>query len=247
MSDTQFMDDLIVIGEAVPDELKDKRKVLCSACYSDEHGLVRIYPIPPNAHMRRWDRVSIPLERNPQDTRGESWKVQGSKREWDVLSEKIHRHGKLPQPGRISLLHKLYRDFGVDCIQNLNDNMLSLGIIKPDVLNAWMEERGERYDPTVQITLDSPTRFFTIHNYKLQPRVKYRCSDCRSQNPHNQQILEWGAYEWMRKHPDNPEQAIPNLRLTDPQYDKYFLVGNMSKYRNAFVVISVFRFKHGTI
>ena len=106
-----------------------------------------------------------------------------------------------------------------------------------------MAERGKDYDPTVQATLDSDIPFLTVHNYQLQPRVKYRCPNCQMQNPHNQQILEWGAYEWMRKNPDNPEQAITNLHLTNPRYDRYFLVGNMARYRTSFMVISVFRFK----
>lgn len=241
------MDNLIVLGEAVPDELKDGRKVVCTACYSDEHGLVRIYPIPPDVRMRRWDRMSISLERNPQDTRTESWKVQGSKREWDVLGERIHKQGKLSRPDQISLMHKLYSDFGVDCIQDLNNDKMSLGIIKPKTLKAWMAERGKDHDPTIQITLDSPIPFLTIRNYRLQPRVEYRCSNCRMQNPHNQQILEWGAYEWMRKNPDKPGQAITNLHLNDAKFEKYFLVGNTFKYRNSFMVISVFRFKHGTM
>ena len=240
------MDDLIVLGEGVPDELKDGRKVICTACYSAEHGLVRVYPIPPDAPMRRWDRMSIPLVRNPQDTRGESWKVMGSKGEWNRLGERIHRQGKLGQPDRIKLVHKLYNDFGVGCVQDINDRKQSLGIIKPNILDAWMKDRGERYDPAIQATLNSETLFRTIHNYKLQPCVKYRCSTCRNQNPHEQQIIEWGVYEWMRKHQTNPRKAIENLYLTDSQWEKYFLVGNMSKYRNSFMVISVFRFKRGS-
>ena len=241
--DVVMMDNLIVLGEAVPDELKDNRKVVCTACYSPEYGLVRIYPVPPETRMRRWDKVSMPLVRNTQDTRVESWKVQGSKHEWDVLGKKIHNDGKLPRQEQIGLLHKLYKNFGVDCIQDLNDAEQSLGIIKPRILKAWLADRVEKYDPTVQVTLDSDLPFLTIHNYPKQPRVRYRCSKCRIQNPHDQQILEWGVYEWMRKNPDAPDKGLANLRLFDEKYERYFLVGNIARHRNAFMVISVFRFK----
>ena len=237
------MDNLIVIGESVPDELKDKRKMMCTACYSEEYGLIRIYPVPPRAQMRRWDKVSIPLERNPQDTRTESWKIESSRLEWNALSEKIRYHGRLERQEWVRLVHTLYDRYGVDCIEDLNDNRSSLGIVKPYILRAWMEERGDKYDPTIQFTLDSDDPFYTIRNYTLQPRMKYRCHDCHAQNPHNQQILEWGVYEWIRKHPHQAEKFVTNLRLFDRQYDKYFLVGNNFKYRNSFMVISVFRFK----
>ena len=144
----------------------------------------------------------------------------------------------------IKLVHKLYSDFGVGCIQDINDRKRSLAIIKPDILKGWMADRkDENYDPTVQVTLDSDIPFLTIRNYTKQPRVQYKCSDCRMQKPHNQQILEWGVYEWMRKNPGMSEKGMENLHLMDPKYEIYFLVGNMAAHRNAFMVISVFRFK----
>ena len=241
------MNDLIVLGEAVPDELKDGRKVVCTACYSHKYGLVRIYPIPPKIRMRRWDRMNILLEKNPQDTRAESWKVQGSKSEWDKLEQNIISRGKLKRQEQIKLLHELYSDFGVGCIQDINDAKRSLAIIQPNILKGWMADRkSNEYDPTVQVTLDSDILFRTIRNYKKQPRVQYKCSNCRTQKPHNQQILEWGVYEWMRKNPGMSEKGMANLHLMDPNYKKYFLVGNMAAHRNAFMVISVFRFKCNT-
>lgn len=236
------MNDLVVLGNAVPDEISDNRKTVCTACFSPEHGLVRIYPVPVDAGMSRWQRVSIPLEKNAQDSRHESWKIQGSKYEWPSIKNKIDSYGKMSRQEQINLMDKLRDKFEVGCIQELNDKELSLGIIKPKEIEAYLTDR-DNHERTVQKTLDSHAMFLTIHNYRKQPRVKYRCSDCRSKNPHNQQILEWGIYEWMRKNPDNLEQGLTNLRLHDPDYDKYFLVGNAAIHRRAFMVISVFRFK----
>ncbi len=240
--DRVVMDDLIMLGNAVPDEISDNRRTVCTACYSPKHGLVRIYPVPPEAKMPRWNVVSMPLEKNPQDTRTESWKVQGSKDEWSRLREKIQVVDKLTRPKQIDLLKKLYDEFGVNCVQDLNDAKRSLGIIKPKIIKSWMADR-KNYSPSVQSTLDSDVLFLTIHNYQKQPRVQYHCSGCRSAKPHDQQILEWGIYEWMRKNPANMEQGLTNLGITDPNFDKYFLVGNAAQHRNSFMVISVFRFK----
>lgn len=236
------MDDLVVLGNAAPDEISDSRRTVCTAGYSPKHGLVRIYPVPPQAKMHRWNVVSMPLERNPQDTRAESWKVQGSKAEWSRLGEKIQVIGKLTRPKQIDLLSRMYKEFGVNCVQDLNDRRCSLGIVKPNIIKSWMADR-KNYNPSVQSTLDSDALFLTIHNYQKQPRIQYTCSSCRSTNPHDQQLLEWGIYEWMRKNPANQEQGLANMRIANPNFDKYFLVGNAAQHRNSFMVISVFRFK----
>lgn len=66
------VDDIVILGNAVPDEISDNRKTVCTAGYSDELGLVRIYPVPPDAELIRWALVGIDLERNPKDNRKES-------------------------------------------------------------------------------------------------------------------------------------------------------------------------------
>lgn len=58
---------------------------------------------------------------------------------------------------------------------------------------------------------------------------------------HDQTVLEWGFYEWMRKHPDRPEQVWENALINSPNHLCFFFVGNLVRYRNAFVIISVLR------
>jgi len=98
------MDDLVVLGNAVPDEISDHRKTVCTAGYSPKHGLIRVYPVPPGTSMKRWHVVEISLERNPQDTRVESWKIQDSKAEWDKLKFKITDHDQLTRKQRIDCI-----------------------------------------------------------------------------------------------------------------------------------------------
>lgn len=237
------MDDLIVLGNAVPDEIRDGRKTVCTVCYSAEHGLVRIYPVPPNSPLkRRWNIVSIPLEQTQQDTRQESWKIQGSKAEWSHLDEKIELVGELPNAKRRAFPSQLYAQYGVKCIQDLNEKCWSLGLIKPTISQGYVQDKPA--ESSVQTTLDSAIRFLTHGNYRKQPRVKYTCADCKTLRGHDQQIIEWGVYEFMRKYPQKPpEQCLAGLHLMDQSYEKYFLVGNMARHRTSFIVVSVFRFK----
>src|SRR5712692_10438835 len=128
-------DDLIVLGNAVPDVISDERITVCTAGYSKELGLVRIYPVPPVSPMKRWKIVRIPLERNPRDTRNESWKIQGSKSEWDQISRKIELKGTVEETKRLPLLDDLYSRFGVDCVEQLNDKLVSFGLVKPKIIS----------------------------------------------------------------------------------------------------------------
>jgi hypothetical protein len=73
--------------------------------------------------------------------------------------------------------------------------------------------------------------------------MMYRCPVCRIKNPHKQQIMEWGVFEWMRKNPSQPEKVFENLHIGEAGYETTLLVGNMALHRNSFMAISVFRLK----
>ncbi len=234
------IDDLVVLGNACPDELSDMRVSVCTAGFSPTYGLVRVYPVPPISPMKRWNVVRVPLERNPKDTRVESWKVQGSNMEWDKITEKIQKSGSIrSKKDKRDLLDELYGKFGATCIKELNRKKVSLGFIKPSISGHALESRNS-LDTTVQERFgDSTTRFLTKRNYSLIPMLSYRCSGCEIAGQHNQQILEWGLYEWMRNHPEKPEQMWENLGIDKEGYECMLLVGNNNKYRTSFMVISI--------
>ena len=236
MSESTTLDDVIILGRACPDELKDDRKTVCVGGYSHEHGFVRLYPTPVNSPMRAWDIVRVPVVRDPRDTRFESWKIQGSKDEWDRLSDKIEVIGTYPKKDRLALAAHLTDD----CVKDVNDDKRSLGIVRPVSVEPYFAERTD-YDAAIQSSLLGEEMFKTIKNYKLQPRIRYRCSGCKLGKEHDQQLLEWGVYEWIRKNPEKADQVWENLRLTSEKNEVYFFVGNQSLHRNAFMIISVIR------
>ena len=241
--ETVIADDLVVLGNAVPDVISDERITVCTAGYSKKRGLVRIYPVPPVSNMKRWNVVEIPLERNSRDNRTESWKIQGSKSDWSGIAKKIRfKHSIDERRQRLSLLEELYNKFGATCIEQLNDRRVSLGLVKPKIISYKLETR-EDFEKATQLTLDLREPFVTIKNYPLRPVITYRCSNCTSKGPHEQQVLEWGIYEWLRQHPDEASNVWDNLRMKDAGYYRSFLVGNMALYRTSFVIISMFRLK----
>jgi hypothetical protein len=243
MSDEKLrVNDLVVLGNACPDIISDQRITVCTVGFSATYGLIRIYPVPPISHMKRWNCVELPLERNTQDTRPESWKIEGSKSEWDKLASKINLKGKLSKDEQVTLLDELHRKFGQDCVEALNDKKMSLGMIKPRILGYEFEKRDD-YEPSIQTHLGRSTPFLTIKNYPYRPMIQYRCPDCRTVNPHRQQLVEWGVFEWMRNNPEATDKVWENLRLGEPGYERSFLVGNMALHRNSFMIVSIFRSK----
>jgi hypothetical protein len=242
MSDEKIIaDDLIVLGNAVPDIISDQRITVCTVGFASHFGLIRIYPVPALSNMKRWNVVEVPLERNPKDTRQESWKLQGSKWEWNKLSAKIQLKGTITDRSeQRALLDKLHSMFGAQCVEEFNDKKVSLGMIRPQVVGYNLEKR-EDYESIAQTQLGWVTPFLTIKNYPLKPVIEYRCPNCKTKNPHKQQVVEWGVFEWMRRNPNAPEKVWENLHLMDAGYDRSFLVGNMALHRNSFMVISIFR------
>ena len=241
-NDRTIADDLVVLGNAVPDVISDERITVCTAGYSKDLGLVRIYPVPPVSPMKRWNIVRVPLERNPKDTRGESWKIQGSKSEWDQISRKIELKGSVEETKKLPLLEDLSSRFGVGCVEQLNDKLVSLGLVKPKIISYQLETR-EDFEKSTQLSLDSREPFLTIKNYALRPVISYRCQNCKTKGPHLQQILEWGIYEWLRRHPNEPKKVWENLRMKESGYYRSFLVGNLVLFRTSFCIISMFRKK----
>lgn len=240
-----IIDDLIVLGKGSPDRMRDGRVSVCTAGYSHKLGFVRIYPTKRDAPLKRWNIIKVPVEKNPQDSRQESWKIQGSKAEWSHLSEKIEKVGELKRRDRLNLIGNL-----VDapaCVETIREEGRSLGIIKPEIIKTFFAER-DKYDPAIQTTLLEGYGVMVKANYPYQPRVEYTCPDCQTKGgKHNQQIIEWGIYEWMRRNPSKLDQVWENLRLDSPDHEIYFFVGNILTHQNRFLIISCLPLPKGPI
>jgi hypothetical protein len=234
----ELIDDLVVLGRGAPDKIKDGRVTICVAGWSKRLGFVRIYPTRTSSPLRQWNRVSVRVERNPLDSRAESWKIRGSKSEWDQLDRKIEVLGQASSSEKQTLV----RGIVSPCVSTLNDARVSLGIIRPVELRGYLDKRGD-VDHDVQLTLSGPPLEKTKKNYDFQPRLEYRCSNCAAVGSHDQQIIEWGCYEWFRKNPGREEFVFDNLQLSNPEYEKYLFIGNQSAHRMSYLVITVLRWK----
>ncbi len=239
--------DLVILGRACPEPLKDGRVTVCLAGWSEEHGFIRLYPTRSNMGWKQWDVVQVEAEENERDTRAESWKIAGSRTEWENLADKVEIVGHLEdRDERRNMLANL----ADGCVNNINDQKRSLGIVKPEVIHRHWWAENPQHGNAFQMGLPLFTEFGSVkvkRDFQWEPRVQYRCTDCLSQNNHDQQVLEWGFYEWLRKEPDKKEQVWENAGFDNPARDLFFLVGNQAAHRTSFMVISVLRVAKGAI
>ncbi len=240
--------DLVLLGRACPEPLKDGRVTVCAAGWSETLGFVRIYPTRTDTDWRRWDVVRVEVERNERDTRRESWKIVGSRGEWETLSERVE------VVGRVRSAEERRNPVGNltdSCVQVLNEQKRSLGIIKPaEILDTYFKPNDD-YGQLFQQGLPGMTELGSVQvkrDFPLEPRIRYRCPVCLTrQGHHDQQVLEWGFFEWLRKHPEAPEQVWENAGFHHPKTDIYLFVGNQAAHRTSFLVISVLRVPSGPI
>lgn len=237
------INDLIILGRAVPERIKDGRTTVCVAGYSPTHGMVRIYPTRIDSPLRQWSIVRVRVERNPKDNRAESWKLAGST-DWDNLNRNIDVIGELPKSQHIPLVHSLT----IPCVSMLNQPPYgSLGIVEPVMYRWWFDENEQYYQahqPMFDIFEPEPAVIRTKRDYPMQPRFEYRCGhQCQSRSQHNQQLLEWGCFEYIKKHDDYNQihDIWKNMGIGDKSWRHYFLVGNQANQRTSFMVINVIR------
>ncbi|MDO8537403.1 MAG: hypothetical protein Q7S21_00800 [archaeon] len=235
---------LIVLGQGAPNMLSGGRKSRCVCAYSKELGLVRLYPIPDNL-LRQWDVFDATVEKNPQDNRENTWKIFNSKKDWKTIRKWIKKKGEFPQSNRRKLIESLANDN----LGGLIEKRKSFGIIVPKIISAHLVKKNET--TSIQTTLfDLDYQIIDQNQFKFKPYIEYECvNKCSCKNPvHNQQIVEWGCYEWMRKNDPNNEaeckKLFDNLRLFDQEWKKYLLVGNIHKSPKTYIIIGVLRFKN---
>jgi hypothetical protein len=231
--------DLIVLGRACPEPLKDGRVTVCLAGWSADYGFIRLYPTRFDTPCKRWDVIEVDVELNEQDTRKESRKIVGSKREWETLATKIKVVNRINNADERRHFLANLRDPSVDYV---NQELRSLGIIKPNILRTHFQ-KNRKYGELYQSALPGFTEHDQImvkRDFEHEPHVTFTCPE--GENPdkrHDPQILDWGFYEWFRKNPENIEQIWENAGFSRDTSDLYFLIGNQAAYRNSFMVISV--------
>jgi hypothetical protein len=238
------LDDFVMLGTTVPEPKSDGREFVCSAGYSATlRSLVRIYPLARRGAPARWSVSTVKLERNPQDSRIESFKLAGDR------SPDAHRNinslfwttESAPKASRAELLRKC----AVGSIAEANDrsNRLSLAIIHARNMELEFEHNPSSPDsPQLALFPLEGEQPQGARRFPFIPRLHFD----DDQGHHRLMLRDWGTYELMRKNNNlaliteaERRRYVGNALYLDPTCS--LLVGNLNNQRNAWLVISVLR------
>lgn len=235
------IDDVIILGRGVPEQISNGRVTVCVAGYSENIGFVRLYPTRVDSPLSLWSIVSVEVERNSQDNRRESWKFPDSRSGWEHINRHIAAKGELQRKDRIGLLDAIKSD----CVKGINAKRQSLGIIKPAIRRSYLgtnRKHLEAYQPLFEMI--EHANVMTKRDFQVEPRLEYSCGgECKAKHGHDMQLLDWGCYQWIKKNPGKAQQIWANMGIGNPDWMHYFLVGNQANQRTSYMVINVLRQK----
>lgn len=231
-----ILEDFIMLGKTVPEiQKKSGRTFVCSAGYSHSmRGPIRIYPLARGKSPPRWSRCHVSLERNPEDSREESWRLAGdrSPANHPRINECFKIVGEIGRDERALFIQSLL----CPSIAAANGKHKSLCIIEPHTIPRLSFEEAEDHPDHPQISLFEDSHDPSkdgARRFRFQPYLEFRDAE----GSHNLQMRGWCGYEWMRKQGDDRRhQLAENWRL---DRRPCLLVGNMNQHRNVWLVISV--------
>lgn len=236
------VDDFVMLGTTVPEPKSDGRIFVCSAGYSATlRTLVRVYPLARSGAPARWSVSTVKLERNPEDSRAESFKLAGDRRPetHHRINDMFRIDGMVPPPARADLLRKCV----VGSIAEANERRMSLAIVQATDMNLEFEHNPKSPEsPQLALFPMEGEEPQGARRFPFIPRLRFR----DERGPHRLMLRDWGTYELMRKnnnlaHITEPARRTYVGKALHLDASCSLLLGNLNNQRNAWLVISVLR------
>jgi hypothetical protein len=247
-----WLKNMIVLGHGAPNIVKKvKEQGRCACIWSEEMGYCRIFPIP-YGFLHDWEITDVEVRKPSNDGRENTFIIYNYENDWNKMYLHIKVH-KNKENQRIKLSReewiKLTKRLAVDSFSDIRDKKRSFGIIEPLKLKGYLKENKESPKDQQTTLFDMDNLIMNQKDYKWIPYIEYSCSaKCLAEHPHKSKIVEWGCYQWLRKHPNNQEhceKVFDNLEINQEGWKNYLLIGNIRTYPKTYVIIKVIRFKGG--
>lgn len=231
-----IVEDFIMLGKTVPEaQKKTGRTFVCSAGYSHEmRRLVRIYPLAKGKSPPRWSVCRVRLQRNPQDSREESWQLAADRSPGN--HEHINKCFEIIRQVERQEQASLIQPLCCPSIDEANGKRKSLCIIEPRFIPALSFEDNPDSPDHPQLSLfdeEGNQQPDGAKRFTYQPYLEFVDQAGR----HRLQLRDWGGYEFMRKHGDQRRRELADAWHLGNR--PCLLVGNMNQHRNVWLIISV--------
>lgn len=235
--DDVILEDFVMLGKTVPEPSRRTGRVfVCSAGVSTElRSLIRIYPLARRDAPPRWSICRVPLERNQDDHRHESFKITGDRQ--PGAHERINKCFQVLGKVRDTDRAKLLGPYVVGSIDEANHRRLSLAIVYPDGTDLYLKHNPESPESPQLALFDSGDRIQEgAKRFAFTPHLRFR----DEAGWHDLSLRDWGCFELMRKRGDAYAQQhmAKALHLDTPVS---LLVGNQNHRRTSWLVISVLK------
>lgn len=236
-----IIEDFVMLGRTVPEPQSDGRIFVCSAGWSTEYRkLIRIYPLARANGPKRWSINSVRLERNPKDSRDESFKLAGDRSpdHHHHINDAFTASGDIKPSQRMGLLKK---GPWVESIDEANNRRMSLALIHPRFTPELYFEHNADSPNSPQLRLfDDRADIQGARRFAFIPRLRF----IDEASEHRLMLRDWGCFEYMRKHGDSARFGMTDALHLSPASS--LLVGNLNHQRNAWLIIAVLNNIHAT-
>ena len=213
MTETEsfWLKDMVVLGQGAPNQISKigGQQGRCLCLWSDKTGFVRVYPVP-HGYVYGWEIINVEVRKPTNDGRENSFVVYNYEQEWKNLSKRLYaqkeinrlgnkKSKKLKRAEQIALLESLAKS----TFSQIRDNGKSFGLIKPKAMEFMLKQNKETSEAQTTL-MDYDYDIMNQNDFAFIPYLQYECDGpCSSKQPHEQKIVSWEAYQFMRLKPNS--------------------------------------------
>jgi hypothetical protein len=218
-----------IIAKGAPVKTSDGHRVMCAIAVSRDYGLVRFYPLDVLDEVRVWSQIEVVARRSNKDNRRESWRVTKS----------VHISDIKDRDARIDLLDACVLHSGTkDPIKYQNENQASICVVKPHGYVGVALEPRDKDDHCVHDPEE--TWVYTQDEMPFKPYITWTSVQ---EGKHKSHVVAQEVYVGMLNNSSSPMRVFENMRVGDPDYQHWLVLGNLKDRRNVWVVPHLHRFK----
>ena len=223
--------DAIILAKGAPVQTSDGSVTMCAIALSEELGLIRIYPLSAdeNRNIKVWSIVSITAKRSSKDNRRESWRVL-----------ECEKTGQIESSGsKQDILESCVLKSGtIDPIVYQNERRGSICVVKSSgVVGFALTPRSS--DDLCAFDEDE----CWVRTQKTFPLKPYLHWTSIQGSEHKTHIVAQEVYMGMLHNASCPGRVFENMRVGDPDYEHWLILGNTKDRRTVWVAPHVHRLK----
>jgi len=222
----------VILAKGAPNRCRDGSTTMCAIALSEELGLIRIYPLSVigDRDVKIWSIAVLTLRRSNTDNREESYRVESA----EVVGSVVSNDDK-GQMLNQCVLQSGYQD----PIDFQNENKRSIAIVKSGVnVGASLVAREDTLD--IIAGSDEDGFAMTQSEYPFKPYIEWTSIQGKRHKSH---LVGQEVYFGMLNNSSTPFRIFENMRIGDPDYEHWLILGNMKDRRNVWVIPHIHRQK----